>query len=335
MAQTDVGRGLDSTGDDGTGWHATRNDSPAATRRKLGRYEIEGELGRGAMGVVYRATDPVLGRTVALKITRLGVSVPQQDRAGFERRFQEEARAAASVAHPGVVIVHDGGRDPETGDLFIAFEHLTGRTLAELATGGPVPWREALRLVSRVAEALHYAHSCGIVHCDIKPANIMLLPSGQPKVMDFGVAMLRTSALAPTGSIQGTPLYMSPEQAKGLPLDGRTDLFSLGALLYLLLTGRDAFAGPSVSGIVRQILSVEPQAPSELVADIPREIDRIVARALAKDRQDRYQDGAHLVDDIEAVLSQRGAPAARLVPEERALVMPGLEVLRNGPPCPW
>src|SRR5262249_12848589 len=155
----------------------------------LGRYEIQEEIGRGMMGVVYRATDPALGRTVALKTVRLAFSIPGVDRDTFEKRFLAEARVAAGLSHPGIVVVHDMGRDAATGTLFIALEHLQGRTLAETAPEGQaLEWREALRITARLAEALHHAHAQGVVHRDVKPANVMVLPSGEPKIMDFGIA---------------------------------------------------------------------------------------------------------------------------------------------------
>ena len=256
------------------------------------------------MGVVYRATDPALGRTVALKVTRIATSIPEKDRQGFEERFQAEARAAATVADPGVVVVHDVGRDPETGDLFIAFEHLSGRTLAQMAPETPLEWREALRITGCVALTLHNAHARGIVHCDIKPANLMMLPSGQPKILDFGVAKLRSAGPSANGEILGTPLYMSPEQLKGGDVDGRSDLFSLGAVLYQLLTGKEAFGGGGgLRAVVGRVLLTNPAPPSQIVPELPPEVDLLVARALAKAQADRYPDGASLAGDIERLLS--------------------------------
>src|SRR5688572_24079192 len=160
---------------------------------QIGRYEIRGELGRGMMGVVYEAHDPALGRTIALKTIRLALAPGDQERDDFERRFLAEARIAARLSHPGIVVVHDVGRDAAHGMLYIALEHLQGRTLADRVAEGPLEWRDALRLVGRVAEALRYAHAQGVVHRDVKPANIMVLPTGEPKIMDFGIAKLEAS----------------------------------------------------------------------------------------------------------------------------------------------
>jgi serine/threonine protein kinase len=243
------------------------------------------------MGVVYRALDPALGRSVALKTVGLSGVFPDQERAAFEQRFQAEARVAAGLSHPGIVVVHDVGRDATSGVLYIALELLHGRTLAELVAGGaPLPPDEALRITARVAQALHHAHARGIVHRDIKPANIMLLPSGEPKIMDFGIAKVPAAQLTAAGEFFGTPSYMSPEQASGVELDGRSDLFSL--VLYVLLTGRRAFDAPTIPAILTQVTLQEPPPPSRLAHGLPPGVDEVVARALAKQPARRYTDGA-------------------------------------------
>jgi serine/threonine protein kinase len=281
----------------------------ADTPRSLGRYEIDGEIGRGMMGVVYRAFDPALGRNIALKTVRLAFSIPEDQREVFERRFLGEARIAAALSHPGIVVVHDLGRDPETGTLFIALEFLEGRTLAEIAKeGGPMELTRTLRLVSRIAEALAHAHSQGVVHRDIKPANIMVLPSGEPKIMDFGIAKIPAAQLTAAGEFFGTPSYMSPEQARGASdLDGRSDLFSLGAILYLLLTGEQAFSATNVPAILLRVSAENPPPPSSLAPGIPAAVDRLVARMLAKEPGMRYPTGRAVVDAIEAILAALGA----------------------------
>ena len=277
--------------------------------RRLGRYLIQEEIGRGAMGVVYRALDPDLGRVVALKAVQLAFAVPPEEREVFEKRFVSEARAAARLSHPGIVIVHDAGRDEDTGTLYIAFEHLEGRTLEQATERRALEGAEALRIGARLAEALHHAHERGIVHRDIKPANVMLLPSGEPKVMDFGIAKLPAGHLTATGQFFGTPAYMSPEQLSGERVDGRSDLFSLGAVLYRLLTGQDAFSAPSVPALLARVARHQPPPPSTVVPGLPPEIDAVVARALAKDPRQRYPDGAALAADLEAVRANRPAAA--------------------------
>jgi serine/threonine-protein kinase len=225
-----------------------------------GRYEIRAELGRGMMGVVYRAYDRDLGRDVALKVIRS--TVEDADARNYEQRFLNEARTAARLSHPAIVVVHDVGRDPGSAALFMALELLRGRTVQSiLGERGALPWPEALRLVERVAEGLHHAHEHGIIHRDVKPANIMVLDSGEPKIMDFGIAKVEASQLTAAGQLFGTPLYMSPEQAQARPVDARSDLFSLGSVLYEMLAGRRAFAADSVHGIVLQVVSRSP-APS-------------------------------------------------------------------------
>jgi serine/threonine protein kinase len=282
--------------------------------KSLGRYEIQDEIGRGMMGVVYRALDPALSRTIALKVVRLAFSIPEDQRDVFEKRFLAEARAAAALAHPGIVVVHDVGRDPDTGTLFIALEFLEGRTLAELTSGNAaMPWREALRVTARIAEALDHAHSQGIVHRDVKPANIMLLPAGEPKIMDFGIAKIPASQLTSAGEFLGTPTYMSPEQAKGAALDGRSDLFSLGSVLFLLLTGRRAFDAPNVPAILSKVVSETPPAPSSLVEGLPKAVDDLVCRALAKDPADRYPTGRAFSEDIADILEGRPPRHSRVV----------------------
>ena len=274
--------------------------------RTIGRYEIRQELGRGMMGIVYLADDPVLGRPVALKTIQLAFVTPESDRESFEKRFLGEARVAARLAHPGIVVVHDVGRDPDSGVLYIALEYLRGSTLAELtAKGAPLEWREALRITARLARALHHAHAAGVIHRDVKPANVMLLPSGDVKVMDFGIAKVPQQELTATGQFFGTPLYMSPEQARGEAVDGRSDLFALGAIAYRLLTGRAAFGAENVTAILARVLTEHPLAPSAVAPQVPADADYVVGRALAKSPADRYADGETMAEDIDDILEGR------------------------------
>ncbi len=279
---------------------------PETQPRTIGRYEIEREVGRGMMGVVYEARDPALGRRIALKTIRLAFAVSEDERRSFETRFLTEARVAARLSHPGIVVVHDVGQDPATGTLYIALEFLEGRTLAEvMAEGKPIDWAQALEITKRVAAALHHAHAEGVIHRDIKPANIMVLSSGQPKIMDFGIAKVETGQLTATGQFFGTPLYMSPEQALGRRLDARSDLFSLGTLAYGLLTGQQAFGGTGVPRIIMRVVHEDPPPPTHVVRGLPPEVDYLIARALAKDPADRYPDGRAMAEDIEDVLAAR------------------------------
>ena len=307
---------------------------------RIGRYLVEAELGRGMMGVVYQARDPELGRTVALKTVSLAFAVGEADREAFNTRFLEEARIAARLSHPGIVVVHEVGRDPATDTLYIALEHLRGRTLADVAGGGrTLPWREAVRIAARVARALEHAHGHGIVHRDIKPANIMVLETGEAKVLDFGVAKAPASQLTATGQFFGTPAYMSPEQAGGGALDGRSDVFSLGCVLYLALTGRRPFDGDSVPAILAKVLHARPEPPSRLTPGVPLELDHVIARAMAKVPADRYAGAGSLAEDLEALLDARPVRARPDAAEATAVSRPAdadasLELLLEDAPPP-
>jgi serine/threonine-protein kinase len=197
------------------------------------------------------------------------------------------------------------GRDAEHDILYIALEHLQGRTLAEVAAEGPLDWRETLRIVGRLAEAVSYAHARGVVHRDIKPANIMLVASGEPKIMDFGIAKLEAGQLTSTGQFFGTPLYMSPEQALGQPVDGRTDLFSLGSVAYLLLSGRPPFEAANVPGILSRVAYQHPKPLADLVPGLPDDVGYVVTRAMTKSPSERYPDGKTMAEDIDDVLAGR------------------------------
>ncbi|MCM2256274.1 MAG: protein kinase [Vicinamibacteria bacterium] len=299
----------------------------AALPTRIGRYVIESELGRGMMGVVYRARDPELDRPIALKTISLAFAVPEEERAAFEKRFLAEARAAAKLSHPAIVVVHDVGRDAESGALYIALEMLRGRTLEEIVrAGGPLPWPDAVRLGVRLAEALGHAHAGGVIHRDVKPANVMVIGPGEPKLMDFGVAKLSTGNLTASGETFGTPLFMSPEQALGQPIDGRADLFSLGSILYFALTARNPFAADSVPVILAKVAYDTPPPPSVLVPEIPTAVDTVVGRAMAKVPAERYPDGAALAEALRGVLrlesgraTYAGGDTMEIDPAERPL----------------
>jgi eukaryotic-like serine/threonine-protein kinase len=284
----------------------------------VGRYEIRRELGRGAMGVVYEAYDPDLGRTIALKTL---LPVPKEEREAFEQRFFAEARAAR-LTHPGIVVVHDVGRDPASGTLFLALEYLEGETLSEVAARGRLDWREAFRLGAQVARALHYAHAQGIVHRDMKPANVMVLPTGQTKIMDFGIAggmvdTARFKKLTNPGEFLGTPLYTAPEQATKEKIDGRADQFSLGSILYTLIAGEPAFAADSIPDIVGRVVNDDPVPLTRIVKGLPPDADRVISRALAKDPADRYPDTRAFAEDLEDV--HEGLPPRHSTEETRML----------------
>lgn len=278
----------------------------------LGRYRIEGELGRGAMGVVYRAVDPLLERPVAVKTVNL--SEAGDEAAEFDARFQQEAKAAARLAHPNVITVYDVGRQGQVA--FMAMEFLEGRDLREIIADRPrLPVAAAIGIAAQVADGLAYAHERGVVHRDIKPANIMILGGGLAKIMDFGIARLRVSDVRTrTGVLLGSPKYMSPEQVLGQGADGRSDLFSLGVVLYEMLTGAAPFSGDSVSNLMHQIATASTPAPSRSNSEVPPLLDLVVAKALAKKPEERYQSGAQFAADLRecgaglAAAQQRKAP---------------------------
>ncbi len=270
---------------------------------RLGRYKIVSELGRGAMGVVYKATDPVLDRTVALKTIILSPDLT--GRAEYEARFFQEAKAAGRLSHPAIITIYDFG---EEGDLaYMAMELLDGTELRTRMSQGPIPAREAIDIAERVAEGLGFAHEHGVVHRDIKPSNIMLAPRGRVKIMDFGIARVRVSDLkTQTGTKLGTPKYMSPEQVMGRPADHRSDIFSLGIVLYEMLTRAALFAGSDTTQVMYNVANLRQVMPSRINPDVPTMLDLVVARALEKDVDDRYQDAYALAADLRACLAELG-----------------------------
>src|SRR5215469_691773 len=265
------------------------------TIQTVGRYEITGELGRGAMGVVYKAQDPTIGRTVALKTMRLDVHGLESE--DVLRRFKNEARAAGLLNHPNIVTIYDAGE--QDGMLYIAMEFIEGTTLQQILVEKRIlPTEEVIQIARDVLKALDYAHASGIIHRDIKPANIMITPNGTVKIMDFGIAKAG-GGMTSTGQVLGTPNYMSPEQVKGKLLDGRSDLFSFGVVLYEMITGEKPFVGQNVTTIIYKIVHENPIAPRDLDVTIHPGMSLVVTRALSKLPDDRYQSGAELSKDLE------------------------------------
>ena len=271
----------------------------------LGRYEVVRELGKGAMGIVYLAKDPLIGRLVALKTIRAAAHSDDDESTEFQQRFVREAQAAGILSHPSIVTVHDIGQDPESGVSFIAMEYVEGSNLKEvLSQGKALTFEHIADIVAQVADALDYAHSKGIVHRDVKPANIILLGETRTKITDFGIAKIASSVanLTTTGQFLGTPNYMAPEQVKGGAVDGRTDLFSLGIVLYECLTRRKPFGGDSLTTISYKIVH-EPFPPlREVDPAIPDGFEAIVRKCLAKDPSQRYQRGAEAASDLRKVI---------------------------------
>ncbi len=282
-----------------------------------GRYEEGEPLGRGGMADVRRGVDNRLGRSVAIK--RLRVDLASD--ATFQARFRREAQSAASLNHPTIVSVYDTGEEPDPNGSgitipYIVMELVTGKTLRDLIREGrKIMPERALEITSGVLEALDYSHRAGIVHRDIKPGNVMLTPQGQVKVMDFGIARAvadTSSTMTQTAAVIGTAQYLSPEQARGETVDARSDLYSTGCLLYELLTGRPPFVGESPVSVAYQHVREQALPPSSFDPDIPPEVDAVVLKALAKNREERYQSASEMRQDIHRVLSgqQVTAPMA-------------------------
>ena len=282
------------------------------------RYRVDELIGRGGMASVYRGRDLTLGREVAIKILKRELA----DDSAFRTRFRLEAQAASRMSHPTIVRVFDAGEDTETDAdgtthsvPYIVMELVDGTLLKDIIASGRVPMTDAVRYVDGILEALEYSHRAGVVHRDIKPGNVMVAGSGQVKVMDFGIARAvsdSSSTVAETTAILGTAAYFSPEQAKGEPVDARADLYSAGVVLYELLTGRAPFRGESPVAVAYQHVSETPVPPSELVDTVPRSLDAVALRALAKDPFQRYQDAASFRAALDATLEGRAPTKKQL-----------------------
>ncbi len=287
----------------------------------IGRYQVEAVLGRGAMGVIYRAQDPALGRMVAIKLIRADL-LDGEERTEFLARFNQEARAAARCAHPNIVTIHDFAL--HDGNPFLAMEYVAGETLAAaLRREGRFPPDRAVAVMTQVLDALGAAHAMGIVHRDVKPANIMLLPDLRVpelriKVADFGIARLESGGLTQTGAVLGTPSYMSPEQCRGETVDGRSDLFSAGAMLFELLTGERPFPGRTFTAIVQALMDPAPFDPGPRAAGLSPGLVAVVRRALAKRAADRFATAGAMAAAL------RGLPGPALA-REMGAAAPGTE----------
>ena len=262
---------------------------------KYGRYEIKKELGRGAMGVVYQAHDPHIDRSVALKVLR-------QDRVTnkeFVQRFLKEAQAIGRLSHPNIVIVYDVGEDQNT--IYIAMEFLEGRPLQEVIKDEELTIEQKVKIGIQVALALHYAHQKGIGHRDIKPGNIIVQPDDQVKITDFGIAHIEDPSAAEqtqAGVILGSPAYMAPEQVMGASVDGRTDLYSLGSILYELCAGKRPIKGENMAALFRAITQDKPIAPQKVNPELSSDLSQTILKCLEKEPDKRFQTGKELAEAL-------------------------------------
>lgn len=307
------------------------------TPTKLGRYEIVDEIGKGAMGVVYLARDPLIGRLVALKTFRIGYSVKDQELEQFRIRFMREAQSAGILTHPNIVTIHDVVEQSEEGLAFIAMEYVRGTNLKQILQGDQtVTLAFIVDVVAQVGEALDYAHSNRVIHRDVKPANILITADNRVKITDFGIARIDTSNLTQEGQLLGTPNYMAPEQIQGKEVDWRADLFSLGVVLYEMLTRHKPFQGENLTVVSHRIVYDPFTPPRDYIRDLPPGVEKVLTRALEKDPGRRYQRARDMVEDLRRLLSEK--PVRDDLNETQSLaqtvVLPPSAVPPLPPPAP-
>ncbi len=300
----------------------------AAVAAPAGRYVREEALGRGAWGVVYLARDSVIDRVVALKEIAFDPSLDEAERQDLGARSVLEARAAGALNHPNIVAVYDAGLGEAGLSFFIVMEYVEGMTLRERLASGPLPLAEAARIGAQVAAGLDHAHRLGIVHRDVKPANVLIRRDGVAKIADFGIAKVETSDLTRTGETLGSPAYMSPEQAMGQSVDFRTDIFSAGVLLYQMVTGRRPFESDSTVGFCYRIVHETPPPPSGLRRDLGARWDACIQKAMAKRPEDRHASAADLAAELERLGRGEGPGADQ--PEGAGAQAPGAVPRESG-----
>jgi serine/threonine-protein kinase len=284
--------------------------------QKIGRYEIVEELGRGSMGAVFKARDPQINRTVAIKII-LTANLPREENDLYRARFYREAQAAGQMAHPGIVTIHDIAED-ENGQPFLVMEYVEGQNLHKLLRPNNVgkicerlPLHRVLDLCAQVADALDYAHARGVVHRDVKPSNIIVTAAGRAKIADFGIARYSGTEATHTTTVQGTPAYMSPEQFRGGIIDKRSDIFSLGAMLYWMTTGEKPFPGDSVTQVSFNVVYREPAPPRQIVPGLPKDLEVVLSRCLAKRPEQRYAAAGEVAADLRAIAAGQAVEATQ------------------------
>jgi serine/threonine protein kinase len=299
---------------------------------KLGRYEITGFLGKGAMGVVYEGRDPNIGRRVAIKTARRDVLETSGQADEMMERFLREARAAGALNHPNIVTVYDA--DEQDGTAYIAMEFIEGSDLQHsIEQKKRYAPEEVAEICATVCDALHHAHERGVVHRDVKPANIMLLPDNTVRVTDFGIARMADSTLTIDGAMIGTPHYMSPEQFMGQKVDGRSDLFSVGVIAYVLLTGERPFPGDALATVMHAVTQTTPIAPCELNFSISRDLNAVVLKALRKNPNQRYQEAGQMAAALREAVKENPNPALTLitpVPVSGTETLPGTAPFDDG-----
>lgn len=279
--------------------------------QRIGRYEIRRTLGNGAMGVVFEAWDPAHARRVALKTMHRAAPGADEGDGTLLDRFRREAQTAGQLAHPNIVAAYEYGEDADSGRAFIAMEYVEGEELKRaFDREARFPLPDVERIMTQLLAALEQAHAHGVVHRDVKPANVFMLPDGSVKIGDFGIARIDSSELTQIGSVLGTPSYMSPEQFMGQPVDGRSDLFAAGVILYQLLTGEKPFTG-KLAAIMQQVLKDQPRPPSAHDPRLPAAFDALLAKALAKRPADRFQNAPAFAAAVRAAVAAapREAPA--------------------------
>ncbi len=291
---------------------------PPGELTRIGRYEIVSELGRGAMGAVYRARDPQIGRTVAIKIILVSNRTPEELEE-YKQRFYREAQTAGQMSHPGIVTIYDVTED-EYGQPYLVMEFIEGKTLDKIlvarpAAKGGTPFKlgQILDIGAQVADALDYAHRRNVIHRDIKPANILVTSEGKSKIADFGIAKLAGTTMTQTGLLVGTPAFMSPEQITGGKVDSRSDIFSYGIVLYWMCTGQQPFPGKVITEVAYKVVHGDPAPARQLNAELPASLEVVLSRCLAKKPDARYASAREIVVALEALKTAQAVPAAPLL----------------------